>query len=136
LEAVKMLLRVFAYLFHGLLALFLLGISGVALISGPQALHLDMLPWTGTTLTYVVFFGCLFGLIVVLLAILGKLRPLFFLWTLAVLVLLVRGYLLSPYHFTGTGVRPAIYLTAGSLIALLGGWFQLWGKPNRKKSRW
>ena len=42
-------MRVFSYLFHGLLTLFLLGISVVALSSG-QTLTLEMLPWQGPAL--------------------------------------------------------------------------------------
>jgi len=46
-------MRFYSYLFHGLLALFMLGISAVALASG-TALHLEMLPWSGQTGTYVL----------------------------------------------------------------------------------
>ena len=62
-------------------------------------MRLEMLPWTGSTLTYVLFFGSLCGLLTVLLALKRKLRALFFLWNLAVTVLLVKGYFLSGYHF-------------------------------------
>jgi uncharacterized membrane protein YdcZ (DUF606 family) len=129
-----MLFRIFAYLFHGLLALFLLGVSAVALLSGPETLRLDMLPWTGSTLKYAVFAGSLIGLILVLLSILGKLRPLFFVWTLLVMALMLRGYLLGSYHFAGPDVRTAVYLMAGSVISVLGGWFQMW-KPRWKTHR-
>jgi hypothetical protein len=117
-----------SYLFHALLAVFLFAVSAVALASGANALHLAMLPWTGSTLTYVLFCGSLFGLLTILLALKGTVRPLFFLWSLAVTVLLVKGYFLSGYHFGVGEVRTALYLTAGSVIALFGAWFQMWRK--------
>ena len=80
---VKTLLRFFSYLFHALLVLFLLAVSGLTLLLGGQSLHLGMLPWTGSTLTRVVFFGSMGGLVALLLAIRGRLRALFFLWSLA-----------------------------------------------------
>jgi len=122
---VKAILCFLSYLFHALLALFLLAVSAVALASGANALHLGMLPWTGSTLAYAVFFGSLLGLLTVLLALAGRLRPLFFLWSLAVTVLLVKGYFLGGYHFAAGDVSTALYLTAGSLIALLGAWLQM-----------
>ena len=130
---VKAIMRFLSYLFHALLALFLLGVSGLALASGANALHLAMLPWTGSTLTYVVFFGSLFGLLTLLLALKGSARPLFFLWSLAVTVLLVKGYFLSGYHFEMGEVRTASYLTAGSVIALFGAWFQMWRRSGGRR---
>ncbi len=125
MAALKALMRVFSYLFHGLLTLFLLGISLIALSSG-QPLQLEMLPWSGTSLTYWLLGGALIGLSSVILAIWGKWRPLFFLWSLAVLVMMIRGFFLSHYYFAGPPeFRGALYLTAGALIAFVGAWFQL-----------
>jgi len=131
---VKAILCFFSYLFHALLALFLFAVSALALSSGANALHLAMLPWTGPTLTYVLFCGSLFGLLSLLLALTGRLRPLFFLWSLAVTVLLVKGYFLSGYHFGVGEVRTALYLIAGSVIALFGAWFQMFrGSGARRR---
>ncbi|HTX37473.1 MAG TPA: hypothetical protein VME43_20735 [Bryobacteraceae bacterium] len=131
MEAVKTLLRLFSYVFDGLLALFLIAVSGFALASGGPDLHLDMLPWTGSTLIWVVLAGSLFGLISVLLAMVSKWRFLFFLWSLAVAVLLIRGYVFTSYHFQQGGVSTAIGLTVASLLALLGAWFQLFRRRER-----
>ena len=128
---VKTLLRFFSYLFHCILALFLLAVSGLTLLSGGQNLHLGMLPWTGSTLTLVVFFGSMAGLLMLLLAMRGKLRALFFLWSLGVLVLMVKGYVFSGYHFGPGEARTAGYLMAGALLALAGAWFQMWRKVER-----
>lgn len=129
MEAVKTLFRLFSYLFHGLLALFLIAVSAFALTSGSPSLQLRMLPWTGSTLCYVVLASALFGLLTLVLALASKLRFLFLLWALAVTVQLVRGYIFTGYHFE-TGVSTAVYLTVGSLVAVLGAWFQMF-TPRR-----
>jgi len=127
-----MVLRLFSYLFHGVLALFLLVVSGFALTSGAPSLSLRMLPWTGSTLEWVVFLGALVGLSTVLLALRARLRLLFLLWSLAVAVLLLRGYFFSGYRFAPGTVSTALYLIAGSLVAVLGAWFQLVRRIERR----
>ncbi len=130
-SAIKALMRIFSYVFHGLLALFLLAISSLALFSGAHNLHLDMLPWQGATLTYWLFFSALFGLISVLLALKGVFRGLFFLWSLAIFVIFVKGFFLSSYHFDPGELRSAGYLTLGALVAVLGAWFRMRQEPDR-----
>jgi hypothetical protein len=132
--AVKALLRLFSYLFHALLALFLLAVSGLAMASGMPALRLGMLPWKGSTLVYVVFFCSLFGLISLVLAMVGRLRPLFFLWALAVFVYMVKGYIFSGYRFIPGEATKAFVLILCALIALFGAWFQMWrGAPAKPR---
>jgi hypothetical protein len=106
--------------------------SGLALVAGVQTLQLKMLPWTGSTLLYTMFFGALLGLVTVILAIKGMLRPLFFVWSLVVTILLLKGYIFSGYRFTPGEFRTAIYLIVGSIIALLGAWVQM-GRMERKR---
>jgi hypothetical protein len=132
-EVVKALVRFCSYLFHAVLAIFLIAVSLVALSSGLQALHLDMLPWTGATLIHFTLFGGLFGLLTVVLATMGTWRVLFFLWSLAVTVLMIKGYIFSGYHFEPGEFRTALYLIAGSILALLGAWFQLRSKPAGRR---
>lgn len=120
----RALMRFLSYLFHGLFALFLLAMSSLALAGG-QMLHLDMLPWSGSTLTYAIFLSGLFGILCLLLALKGSLRPLFFLWSLAVAVMLIKGYIFSGYRFAAGEFERALYLIGGSLIALPGAWFQM-----------
>jgi hypothetical protein len=129
--AVTALMRVFSYLFHGLLTLFLLGLSIVALSSG-QTLQLEMLPWQGRPLTWWLFAAALAGLASVILAICRKWRPLFFLWSLVVLGMMARGFFFSHYYFAGPPeFHRALYLTAGALIAVFGAWFQARREPLR-----
>jgi len=124
-QAVKALLRFFSYAFHFVLALFLLGVAGLALGTAPGSLHLEMLPWAGATLTYVVLGGALVGLVSLALAITGKLRWLFFLWSLVVAVLLLKGYFFSSYRFSPGGLRLGLELLVASWLALAGAWFVL-----------
>jgi hypothetical protein len=127
----KALMRAFSYLFHGLLTLFLLGISVVALSSG-QPLQLEMLPWQGPALTWWLFSTALAGLLLVVLAICRKWRALFFFWSLAVLALIARGFFFSHYYFAGAPeFHGALYLTGGALIAAFGAWFQAGREPLR-----
>ena len=133
MAALKLLLRLLSVLFHALLALFLIGASGIALLSGNPALQLGMLPWTGTKLVYILFFGGLFGLFSVLLAALGKLRFLFFLWSLVVAVLMIKGYFLGGYRFAPTEAKTALYLSIAALLSILGAWFQMWAGSNKSR---
>src|SRR5581483_11806158 len=121
----KAIMRYFSYLFHILLALFLIGVSGFAMASGAGDLKLGLLPWNGDTLEYVLLFGALAGLATVLLAMRGVLRILFLIWSFLVFVLLVKGYIFSSYKFQPNEFRTALYLIAASALALLGAWFQL-----------
>ena len=124
MEAVKLIMRYFSFLFHLLLVFFLIAVSGLALASGTPGLQLGMLPWTGSTLIYVVFFGALAGLLTVLLAIRGMLRFLFLLWSAGVFFLLLNGYIFSGYKFHTGEFKTAAYLIVASLVALAGAWFQ------------
>jgi hypothetical protein len=106
--------------------------SGLAMAAGAQTLQLGMLPWTGSTLLYTLFFWALLGLLTVVMAIKGWMRPLFFVWSLVVTVLLVKGYIFSGYHFTPGEFNKVLYLIGGSLIALIGAWVQM---GNRARAR-
>ena len=119
MEVVKALSIFLSYVFHGLLCLILFAVSSVAFASGAQ-LHLDMLPWTGSTLLYALLFGSLAGLVTLVLAIKGTWRPLFFVWSLVVAVLLLKGYIFSGYRFSPGEFGPVVLLIVGSWIALLG----------------
>jgi len=121
---VKALARYFSFVFQGLLAVILIAVSGVALASG-QALSLDMLPWTGSALIYAVFFGSLFGLATVVLAFRRQLSALFFVWTLIVAILMVKGYVFGSYYFEPGALGLTLFLVVASLLSIAGAWFQM-----------
>jgi hypothetical protein len=117
-----------------LLGLFLLALGVLGLASGPQSLHLEMLPWSGATLNYFLLGGSLFGLFSTALAVIGRLRFLFLLWSLAVAALLTKGYIFSSYRFGASGWHGAAYLILAAWAAVAGAWFQLFQvrpKPDR-----
>jgi hypothetical protein len=114
-----------------LLALGLLALSGLSLAAGAQTLHLGMLPWTGSTLLYVLLFGSLAGLLILILALRGTMRWLYFLWSVVVAGLIIKGYFLSGYRFSPGEPRTAMYLLVGSVLGLVGAWFVMTRRPAR-----
>src|SRR5689334_12754493 len=131
---VKAIMRYFSYLFHLVLTLFLILLSGIAIMSGGVGpLRLGMLPWSGETLNYVLLFGALAGLATVLLAMKGVLRILFLIWSFLVFVLLVKGYIFSRYSFQPNEFRIAAFLILASLVSVLGAWFGLRSNARPKK---
>jgi len=127
---IKALLRIFSYIFGGLLALFLLGVSSVALANGTPP-NLAFLPWSGASLTYWLLGLALFGLLTLLLAMGGKVRALFFLWSLVIFVLLFKGLFVSFYAFSGpVSLQVAVRLTVGALVAALGSF--PWSREPRR----
>ena len=130
-HAIGLLLRIFAYLYHVILALLLLGLGIAALSMGKDNLNLGMLPWEGSRLTQSLLVLGVVGLLCVLLAVTGWLRFLFPLWALVILILMVRGFFLSPYTFPGEDeFQEAIWLTLGALVAFLAS-LTLFGRRKR-----
>lgn len=127
------ILRLYSYLYHFVLSLFLLLISVVVLLGGKHDLRLPMLPWTGASLTYWVFWLSLTGLLLTILAALGKLRFLFPLWCLFVVVMMVRGFFLSPMYYAGSDqFYGAVWLTVGAVGAFLSS-LQLYKRTDRRR---
>ena len=132
MAVITAILRFLSYVYHGLLALLLLILGTVLTVANAgNSVRLDMLPWTGSTVVWALLLGGLFGLLTVILAIQGKLRPLFFLWALIVTIYMVKGYFLSGYRFTPDEFRKVAYLAGGSVIALLGAFSQMFSRRKR-----
>ena len=55
----RSIMRIFGYIYHLILGLFLLAIASIAGFGSNLTLKLDMLPWEGSTLTYILFIGSL-----------------------------------------------------------------------------
>ena len=126
------MLRLYSYLYHTVLALFLLALSSVALISSNQ-LKLPMLPWSGPDLNYWLLWGSLLGILSVILAVTGIFRYLFPVWCLVVLGLMVRGYILTPYPFASKDAfYSSLWIIAGAFLAFLASLTLLrFGRPRR-----
>jgi hypothetical protein len=127
---VKTLVAWLALLFHILFSLSLLALSVVGFASGPQFLHLEMFPWTGATLAWVLVGGGVLGLVTVILAIFDKVRFLFLLWALLIAAWLPKSLIFSGLRLGPDDWRHSIYLCIAALIALLGAIFLLGRKPS------
>ena len=118
------LLRVYSWIFVILFCLLGIGVSIVSLTVGASdPVKIEWLPWSAAALpAWLIGLGVL-GLILVLLALMGRLRILFFLFALTVFGLLARGLFLTPHTFAGPDEgRFALYVVLGSLLAVLGAW--------------
>jgi LPXTG-motif cell wall-anchored protein len=128
-------MRLFSYLFHGVLALFLLALGLVPLFSGTHNLRLNMLPWEGKALTFWLLGLALLGLVSVLLAIAGKARAPLFAWSLLVVVMMLWGYFWRPYRWSSADAfQTTLLLVGGALLATLGAWFALKRRPARRRN--
>jgi hypothetical protein len=129
MRAIAWLLRVFCYIFHTVLCLALLGLGGVAMMSDVHDMKIETLPWHGAALNCWLIGLGIFGLLSVLLAIMGKIRFLLALWSIFVLGLLLKGVFLTPgVTFSGRDdFRDWLWLIGGATLALIGS-FTLLGK--------
>ena len=133
-NALLWLLRIYSYLYHLLLCLFLLAVGFLAVSINPSELQLDMLPWTGATLTRAVVMLGGAGLLCVLPAMVGKLRWLFPIWALFAFILMFRGFFLSGYSFDDAShFRQCVWLTAGAFVAFVGSLTVLRRKPSGRR---
>jgi hypothetical protein len=122
----RAIMRVYSYLYHFLLCLFLAGVGAIALFSRSNRLNLPMLPWEEPTLTYWLFFGGLAGLLSLYLAYKGTLRLPFRLWTVVVLAMMIYGFFVSRHSFRDAGeFFNALLLTLGALAAVAGSWLRV-----------
>lgn len=120
---VQAILRLYSYVFHLILSLFLLGLGTVAALSDNTTFELPMLPWSGEELTcWLLGLGAI-GLVSVVLASRGKMRVVFLLWALVAFGLMGRGIFASNYQFDGVEeFRWALFLLTGFAAAALGAW--------------
>lgn len=117
---VARIFRLLAYLYHLIFALYLLGISIVALTSH-NTLKMPFLPWSGEALTTWLIGGAIIGIVSIILAITGIFRYLFPVWAFAMLAVLVRGFLIRPYSFDGgkAEFQQIMMIIGGALLAFL-----------------
>lgn len=127
MRALRFILHSYSYLFHLLLALFLLGIALVAALVGNGSFDLPMIPWVSSkSLVPFLLIATTVGIAAVALAVLGKVRALFTVWTLFVLATVIWGFFLSSYSYAGMDeFRGALWMLAGAAVAAVGGVSQL-----------
>jgi hypothetical protein len=134
-KVISFLVRIYSLIFHLLLSLLMIGLSVVGYFSTGAGLNLGMLPWTGNELLGSLLALGLGGLLFVVLAFNGAQRFLYMVWTLVMAYLLVNGYFLTNYRFSGEGeFRFAIYLAVAAVIAFVGGLWLLKTPLREKKT--
>lgn len=124
---VRVIMRLFSYLYHFVFSLFVFGLGAIAWFSPNTRLELPMLPWwQEPALSYWLFFGGLAGLLSLALAYSGRLQILFRLWTVAAPAILVYGFFLTPYGFRSPGEFYNVVLASlGALLAAVGAWLRV-----------
>lgn len=122
MRAIAWLLRVFCYLFHTILSLALLALGGVAILSSPTQMTIETLPWQGVELNHWLVGLGILGLFSVILAISDLTRFLLPLWSILVLVMLIKGVFFTPaVTFSGhSDFHNWLLLITGAVLALIG----------------
>lgn len=120
MRAISLLLRLYSYVFEFVLSLITLVLGIIGAMSGYK-ISVDILPWTGASLTHWLTLLGIIGIVCVLLAITGWFRFLFPLWALFVVIILFRGYMFGSYSFSGAaGFRQALWFFLGAVLAFIG----------------
>lgn len=122
MKALRNLLRIFSYFFNGMFAAVSLAMAVLILASGPQTVNFSLLPVAGRPQAYWLIGLGLLGIVILLAAVRGKGQPLYAIWTVCALALVVRFFFFTSYSFTpGTGdYRPAVYLVFAAVLAAIG----------------
>ncbi len=122
MTALGRFLRLFSYVFHALFVFVVSAVAGITLASGPETVNFYLLPWAGKALVYGLLALAGAGVIVLLLAVRGKMQTLYLLWSVLVLGLVVRYFFFSDYSFTpATGeFTYGMAFILAALAALLG----------------
>ena len=128
---VRTLLRVYSYFFQAAFVVASLGMAALMLVSGPQTVNFYLLPWQTWTLTVRVsaLIGlAVIGLLVLLMAVRGKLQMVYVAWSVLVLALIARYFLFSPQGYEpkygwailSGEVSLGLMLILAAIIAVLG----------------
>lgn len=125
------ILRVYSFVFHMTLSVFLLGLAGIA-YHGSQPLSLGMLSFAEEgALRDTAIFGVL-GIICSLLALTRGFKFVFMIWTLLVVYLMIRIFFLGPYALQlPAEIRSAAWLTLGAVGAFFG---SAWAMKTQRRS--
>ncbi|MGA2598697.1 MAG: hypothetical protein ABSH09_17105 [Bryobacteraceae bacterium] len=120
LRALSLILRLYSYAFEFVLSLIALVLGIIGATHGHDV-SMELLPWTGASLTHWLTGLGLLGIVCTVLAVMGWLRFLFPLWALFVVVMLFRGYMFSSYTFgNAAGFREALYFFGAAVLAFIG----------------
>jgi len=129
IKALGLLLRLYSYLFHLVLSVFLLGLGGIS-ASTRQPLNLRMLPFTQEDVVRgIVVLGAI-GFFSTLLALTRVFKYLFPIWAAVVVYLVIHGFFFTAYTFAGVqALHGALWFSLAAIIAFVGA---LWVLPRRR----
>ena len=117
----KLLLRLYSFVFLLPISLFLFALGMFGLIEGAYGMTIDFLPWTGKTLVYALAGLGLLGLVSIARAALGKMKFLFALFALFTFVLSVYAVLFSGHRYgSAADFQWALAFVAGAFGAFMG----------------
>jgi hypothetical protein len=121
LKIIGAILLIYSYLYHFILGLILMALGSLAEASGQHNLNLPMLPWKGAELTHWTLVLGLCAIVSVVLAVTNWFRYLFPIWCLAVVWLMIKGFLIAgTYTFSTPGsFRSVVWLIIGAIVAFL-----------------
>jgi hypothetical protein len=131
-RAVSRVLRIYRYVFEILLSLFMIALG---LIGGSQLDLHGLLPWEPPSLaTWLIVLG-LIGIVCTVLAVTCWFRYLYPLWALAVVAMLFRGFVFSPYSYDRGlfSFSQSIWLFALAILAFIGSVTVLWRHASKRK---
>jgi hypothetical protein len=134
LRFLRGLLRIYSWIFEALLCLLGIGVAIVSLsVGSSDPVQVDWLPWSASALpAWLIGLGVL-GLMLVVLALMGRMRFLLFLFAAAVFALMAKGLFFSTHSFENADEgRTALYMVVASFVALIGAWPS---KPKEKSYR-
>jgi hypothetical protein len=132
LGALWRVLRIFSYVFEILLSLFMMALGTVG---GSQLDLHGLLPWEAPALARWLIILGLIGIVCTVLAITGWFRYLFPLWGLAVVAMLFRGFVFSPYSFDRGlfSFSQSIWVFTLAALAFIGSLTVLWRRANERR---
>ncbi len=120
MKFLRLLLTAYANLYHFAVTIFLGGVGFVAWQSGTNSVKLDMLPWTGEELVSWLLRISAIGFVACVLHASGKFPYLLPITSLALAVLMFRGFFWLPFHFESPEqFYWVIALVAGAIGAFL-----------------
>ena len=121
LRFIRHLLRVFSYIFLALHSFVALALSAVIVASPHNRVRIGWLPWEGESLGAVLAVFGLVGLILVFLAVIGRARILLTFFALISLLILIRGFFFTPWHFgSHEDFQNTFHFVLGFLLAFIG----------------
>ena len=121
LAFVRHVLRGYSYVFEGILSLMAIGVGLLGAFSQNASMHVGWLPFDGPHVVRWLLVSGVVGLLCLVLAMLGRLRILLFLFALVSTLILVKGLFFGSYTFSGPAdAKHAGYLIAGTFVALIG----------------